>query len=229
MTQFIETLLDLDRADAVFALLFSFAHDSTYDREDAKGFDSALTDLFRGFKLSPAVREKLQRIYQSQIDSPRELAQSVEGVKRDFHDNREVLLSVLSLILRLVADEGLMSRRHCADLKQVLIGFRITQEEFESFSSEEQQLLSFALSGDGLSEWGVGSKELTMCYNLLGCSPVSTDSEIRRAYRKLAMQYHPDRLAALSLDEKSQGEYAQRFKKVKSAYDTINFSRAGKR
>jgi DnaJ like chaperone protein len=38
-------------------------------------------------------------------------------------------------------------------------------------------------------------------YKVLGCTPESSDAEIKRAYRKLCMEYHPDKIAAKGLPE----------------------------
>ena len=58
-------------------------------------------------------------------------------------------------------------------------------------------------------------------YEVLGVSRTSTDEEIKKAYRKLAMQYHPDR----NLENKEAAE--ARFKEVSEAYEVL--SDAGKR
>lgn len=51
-------------------------------------------------------------------------------------------------------------------------------------------------------------------YQVLGISRNATSDEIKRAYRKLAKQYHPDRNRG---DEKAEA----RFKEVQSAYDIL--------
>lgn len=56
-------------------------------------------------------------------------------------------------------------------------------------------------------------------YEVLGVSRQASDGEIKRAFRKLARQYHPDR---------NQGDAGAeaKFKEVQSAYDTIGTSEA---
>jgi curved DNA-binding protein CbpA len=51
-------------------------------------------------------------------------------------------------------------------------------------------------------------------YSILGCTPMSTREEIRRKYRKLAHEFHPDK----NPDDK----YAEsRFHDIKEAYETL--------
>src|SRR2546423_4345193 len=52
-------------------------------------------------------------------------------------------------------------------------------------------------------------------YNVLGVDKKASEDEIKKAYRKLARQYHPDRNAG----DKSAEE---RFKEVQQAYDVLS-------
>ena len=52
------------------------------------------------------------------------------------------------------------------------------------------------------------------CYAVLGVVPTATDDEIRRAYRKKALQYHPDKNSSSSAEEI--------FKEINKAYETLS-------
>ena len=52
-------------------------------------------------------------------------------------------------------------------------------------------------------------------YATLGVARTATDEEIKKAYRKLAMKYHPDR----NPDNK---EAEEKFKEVQKAYETLS-------
>ena len=51
-------------------------------------------------------------------------------------------------------------------------------------------------------------------YNVLGVAKTAPDDEIKKAYRKLAMQYHPDR-------NNGSREAEERFKEITEAYDVL--------
>jgi len=52
------------------------------------------------------------------------------------------------------------------------------------------------------------------CYEVLSIAKTATDDEIKKAYRKLALKYHPDKNRAPGSDEA--------FKKLAQAYDTLS-------
>ncbi|MHA1984268.1 MAG: DnaJ domain-containing protein [Candidatus Hodarchaeales archaeon] len=59
------------------------------------------------------------------------------------------------------------------------------------------------------------------CYNILGVTQKASDKEIKKAYRKLAMKYHPDVSKKKGLDPKSAEE---KFKEIGEAYAILSDS-----
>ena len=57
-------------------------------------------------------------------------------------------------------------------------------------------------------------------YEILGLSHDASDNDIKKAYKKLAMKYHPDRQANKSDKEKKEAE--EKFKEVAWAYDILS-------
>ncbi|MBQ6239186.1 MAG: J domain-containing protein [Firmicutes bacterium] len=54
-------------------------------------------------------------------------------------------------------------------------------------------------------------------YEVLGISRYATDDEVKKAYRELAKQYHPDRYVDNPLSDLAQ----EKFQEVQNAYETI--------
>ena len=53
------------------------------------------------------------------------------------------------------------------------------------------------------------------CYVVLGVKPDASDDDIKKAYRRLAMKYHPDR-------NPDDANAEEQFKEVKEAYETLS-------
>lgn len=61
-------------------------------------------------------------------------------------------------------------------------------------------------------------------YRVLGIDSSATDDEVKKAYRRMAMKYHPDRVAGMS--EEMQRNAAEQMKEINEAYDVIKQRRA---
>lgn len=65
--------------------------------------------------------------------------------------------------------------------------------------------------------------DINSAYKVLAVSPSATDEEIKKAYRKMALQHHPDRVAALGEDIRLAAE--KKFQEINDAKEKIYRSR----
>jgi len=76
------------------------------------------------------------------------------------------------------------------------------------------------LSADEIdSLLGMGKDDLESAYRVLGVSPSATDDELKRAYRRLALEHHPDKVAALGEDIRRAAE--KKFQQINEAKERI--------
>lgn len=62
-------------------------------------------------------------------------------------------------------------------------------------------------------------------YVVLGCSPSSSDEEIKRRYRELLSKYHPDKFIGQNLDEEFVALASRKFQEIQEAYGRIRSAR----
>jgi DnaJ like chaperone protein len=65
--------------------------------------------------------------------------------------------------------------------------------------------------------------ETDSSYKILEIEPSCTNDEVKKAYRRMAMKYHPDKVSHLGDDFRKTAD--EKFKKVNEAYDKIKKER----
>jgi DnaJ like chaperone protein len=88
-------------------------------------------------------------------------------------------------------------------IKSIANYMNINSYDFESIQS------MFLPNGSDSEKW----------YTILGITKDATDTEVKRAYRKMAVKYHPDKLIGVSDDIKKLAE--EKFLVVKESYEQI--------
>ncbi len=90
----------------------------------------------------------------------------------------------------------------------------------------EEELLQRIAAMLGVSEKDLGSMHAmfrrpaaSTAYRILELEPNATDDEVKKAYRRMAMKHHPDKV--LHLGEEFQKAAAEKFRKVQEAYERI--------
>lgn len=66
-------------------------------------------------------------------------------------------------------------------------------------------------------------RDVNSDYKVLEIEPTATPEEIKKAYRQMAIKYHPDKVA--SMGEEFQKGAKEKFQKIQEAYDNIKKSR----
>ncbi|MFP4288826.1 MAG: TerB family tellurite resistance protein [Bacteroidales bacterium] len=66
-------------------------------------------------------------------------------------------------------------------------------------------------------------KDATSAYKILEVDPDASDEQIKKAYRAMALKYHPDRVSHLG--EEFQQAAKEKFQKVNEAYETVRKER----
>ncbi len=68
-------------------------------------------------------------------------------------------------------------------------------------------------------------QEIDDAYKVLGVSPSASDDELKKAYRKLMSENHPDKLAGKGLPESMREMAEERTREISHAYDVIKEAR----
>ncbi len=88
---------------------------------------------------------------------------------------------------------------------------------------------SYRQSGGGRRAAGGNTRgTIDQAYAKLGLNRKATDSEIKRAYRKLVSQYHPDKLVSRGLPEEMMEIAKTRVREINTAYDQVKQARGFK-
>ena len=130
-----------------------------------------------------------------------------------------------SQILFIVADEFHIPRQRMVIYIQMMMGsFHFRQEYYDNKqNSQHQQSNNY-----GGYQSRSRQSDLQNAYRILGIDSSADIPEIKRAYRKLMNEHHPDKLVSKGLPKEMIEAAKKRAQEIQAAYDLIKASRGFK-
>ena len=120
------------------------------------------------------------------------------------HINHSSRLEIIHFLFGVSSADNEIHNKEVEQIQRIANYMNISPYDFESIKS------MFLASGNS---------NIEHCYTMLGITNQATDGEVKKAYRKMAVKYHPDKLQSVSDDIKNLSE--EKFLKVNEAYEQI--------
>jgi DnaJ like chaperone protein len=141
---------------------------------------------------------------------------------------------VMVYLIRVAIADGKLDQAETELLRSIAQQFGYSPQAFEQlmamlhgqdqFSGGQYQHSGQSSGADGYTSVNA----ISAAYQALGVSKDNTDAEIKKAYRRLVREYHPDKLMGQGLPEEMIKEATERSQEIQTAYDTIKKSRGMK-
>lgn len=179
--------------------------------------------LFRQMGLDADQRREAIRLFK-QGSSP---GFDPEPVVSDFlevcHGQRRLKQTLLMFMIAMaLADHAMQpAERSVLGRLAVLLGFRESQLDQLLDMARAQEHFHGADGGAGVQP----GTRIEDAYAALGVSPDVDDRQLKRAYRKLMSEHHPDKLIARGVPEDMLKVATERAQDIQGAYDMIRKSR----
>ncbi|MBQ6203080.1 MAG: TerB family tellurite resistance protein [Prevotella sp.] len=156
--------------------------------------------------------EILKKLFerQKQMDAQRagSYKQTVYESCRQIYSNMsyEQRLQLLAFLCEIARADGNVPKSEIEALRWIASSLGLSSKEADSMLNLDS-----------------GSNNLEAAYKVLEISPDATDDEVRKAYRKLALKHHPDKVATLGEDVRKAAE--KKLQEINAAKDLIYKSR----
>ena len=160
-----------------------------------------------------------------QTDFPVQLA--IADLKRWCGGRRDLAFLILDLLLDLVYAEGALAQAKLALVRKLCWSLGVSDHELAALSAMKGYAPGAQAWGSASPRAQPGASAMRVdAYAVLGLERSANEREIKRAYRKLMSQHHPDKLGNVPDELKRRAE--ERAREINTAYERIKTERGFK-
>ncbi|MBA4503141.1 co-chaperone DjlA [Marinobacterium marinum] len=137
-----------------------------------------------------------------------------------------VKLMFVEIQLQAAMVDGDVSPAEQAVLQQMFAQLQFTPQEIELLMSRMRAEDAFRRhSWESHQQGGSQPELLADAYGVLGVAPEASDAEVKKAWRRLMSQHHPDKLIAKGLPEDMVQLAKEKTQEIQAAYDRVKAAR----
>lgn len=180
------------------------------------------TDVMRQLGLTAEMRAVAQRLFTEGKRGGFPLEAVLEQFRRECHRSANLIRMFVEIQLHAAYADGSVHAEERRVLEHVCRRLGVSLDELDQLESLVQAGLHFRQGPGAPSGTAISLQE---AYGALGVSEDSSDAEIKKAYRRLMSQHHPDKLVAKGLPEEMMRLAKEKTQEIKAAYERVKAAR----
>lgn len=190
----------------VFSLLARLTQaDSKISKEERAAVNKFIDN---DLGLDPASKDAARRVFNAALENGGTVEQFAKQLYSAFNREPAILQLTIDALFKVAYADGNISNEEITIIKQVIAIFRFSPSYF-----------------DGLNNKYSSQNTNSSPYMILGLNRDASESEIKKAYRKLSIEYHPDTVASKGLPEEFSKMATEKFREIQNAYEKIKKER----
>ena len=173
--------------------------------------------------LSGEMRETAIRLFNEGKGDNFPLDDVLVQFRKECHRRQNLMQMFMEIQLQAAYADGSMDLAEENLLKRICHSLGFSELVFRRLERMVQAERGFA---GGRRATQNQAPSLEDAYGLLNMTPDASDAEVKKSYRRLMNQHHPDKLVAKGLPEEMMKMAAKKTHEIKQAHETIKASRA---
>jgi len=173
-------------------------------------------------QLTPEQKKAAMALFSEGKKNDFPLVEVIQQLKSEIGFRPNLQRMFLEIQLYAAYADGVMHPDELRLLKKVCEILRFPQKEFQQLDAAIRAQFHHQGSGHGGKPAGISLKD---AYTTLNVAKDASDAEVKRAYRRLLSQHHPDKLVSKGLPEEMMKIATDRTHEIRQAYEKIKDAR----
>jgi DnaJ like chaperone protein len=200
---------------AFFTAVFSMmGHVAKADGRVSPDEISLAQQVMDQMRLQPEQRKLAIGLFEQGKQQQFPYAQVLEQFRRECLRRRNLIQMFLEILTATALADGAMDPAERRVLDGIAVSLGVSQAEYDRLVMRMNA--QFRFSTDARPQ-----DKLQDAYKVLGLESSAETAEVKKAYRKLMSQHHPDKLVSKGLPEEMMEIAKRKTQEIKTAYDTI--------
>ena len=176
------------------------------------------TRLMRQMNLTPELVRAAQELFKQGKAPAFPLDEVLDQFRQECHRSRNLVRMFVEIQLFAAYADGSVHPEERRILIYICQRLGVAADDFARLEAMIQAEVKLARGGDA-------GPSVADAYAILNVSPDVSDADLKRAYRRLMSQHHPDKLVAKGLPEEMMKLATEKTREIKQAYDRIKEAR----
>jgi len=238
LSRFFTSQDDFKKQAIFFHTLFSvMGHLAKADGTVSDAEIRLASDLMDQMDLQGDTRKEAQQAFREGKSADFPLKQTIIEFRNSCHGRRDILQVYLEILIQVAYVDGKLDKAEQQVLEYVALHMGFKQHDLLYLLSVYEAELRFRQSGKGYQQRQSGSRQqrgqpayssqqsMDDAYRILGAKKTDDDKSIKKVYRKLMSEHHPDKLVSKGLPKQALELAKAKTQAIQGAYELIKEKR----